>query len=107
MSPVTIAIAGLVAFLVLAPTRRLQRSGWTREALTTYFAAVWLLGMAVAVLPVPARFLVPILLIAYLAPFTSIRAGLGRLFGRPVPRPPVQPERPPVKNVTPPEDRDR
>ena len=101
----TIAIAGLVAFFVLAPTRRLQRSGWTREALTTYFGVVWLLGVAIAVFPLPARLLVPVLLIAYIAPFLTIRAGLRRLLGRPDPRPPVEPQPPPVKNVTPPEDR--
>lgn len=103
----TIAIAGLVAFLVLAPTRRLHLSGWGREAVTTYFVSAWLLGMAVAVLPIPTRFLVPVLLVAYLAPFLTIRAGLGRLFGRPEAPPPVEPKRPPMKDVTPPDQRDR
>lgn len=103
VSEITLAIAALVAFLVLIPTRRLQLNGWSRDALTTYFVAVWLLGVVVAVLPAPTRFLVPILLIAYLAPFVTIRAGLDRLLGRPAPRPPVEPEQPPVKNVTPPD----
>jgi len=104
---VTIAIAGLVAFLVLVPTRRLQRTGWTRQALTTYFVVIWLLGAAVALAPLPARIVVPILVLAYIAPFLTIRAGLRRLLGRSAPPPPAEPIRPTVKNVTPPEDRDR
>jgi hypothetical protein len=101
-----LAIAGLVALLVLLPTRRLHLAGWRREALTTYFASVWLLGTVVAAVASPARFLVPILLIAYLAPFVTPRAGLDRLFGRGPASPPLEPERPPVKNVTPPDARD-
>ncbi len=102
-----LAIAGLVALLVLLPARRLHLAGWRREALTTYFAAVWLLGVVVAVVPAPTRLLVPILLIAYLAPFVTPRAGLDRLFGRGPASPPVEPERPPPRNVTPPDARDR
>ena len=105
VSPVTLVIAVVVGLVVLIPTRRLQLAGWNRDGLWTYFASVWLLGVVVAVLPAPARLLVPILLVAYLAPFLSVRAGLERLFGRPGPPPPVEPEpeKPPIKNVTPPE----
>jgi len=110
MSPVTIAIVGLVALLVLIPTRRLQLAGWRRESLTTYFLTVWLLGTLVAVLPGPARFLVPILLVAYLAPFVTLRDGLNRLLGRPrVDRGGGNGDganRPPAKDVTPREQRD-
>ena len=107
MSPITLAIAAIVAFVVLIPTRRLQLSGWSRDAVLTYFTAVWLLGVLVAILPAPSRLLVPILLVAYLAPFITIRAGIDRLFRGERPVPPVEPERPPVKNVTPPEPPDR
>ncbi|HEX5589634.1 MAG TPA: hypothetical protein VFX65_05035 [Candidatus Limnocylindrales bacterium] len=117
MSPTTIALVGLVALLVLIPTRRLYLAGWRRESLTAYFLAVWLLGAAVAVLRAPATFLVPILLVAYLAPFVTLRDGLDRLFGRPPgsgridgsgmggARPTDEPQ--PVKDVTPPGERDR
>ncbi|HEX4898257.1 MAG TPA: hypothetical protein VFV53_07870 [Candidatus Limnocylindrales bacterium] len=112
MSWTTILLVGLVALLVLIPTRRLQLAGWTRESLTTYYLAVWLLGSAVAVSG-PARFLVPFLIVAYIAPFVTVRDGIDRLLGRP-PRPvpgsdpvggPAEPR--PMKDVTPPEPRDR
>lgn len=111
MSPTTIALIGLVALLVLIPTRRLQLAGWSRQSLTAYFVAVWFLGALVAAVPGPARFLVPILLVAYLAPFVTLRDGLGRLLGRPpaARRGPGERtgEGPPMKNVTPPDERDR
>lgn len=104
MSPLTLAIAGLVALLVLIPTRRLQLKGWSRDALVTYFGAVWLLGVAVAAISAPARLLVPVLLVAYLAPFVTWRQGLDRVRGRPASPPPPPPPR--VKNVTPPDPPD-
>ncbi|MBF8289689.1 MAG: hypothetical protein HW391_657 [Chloroflexi bacterium] len=106
MSPTTIALVGLVALLVLLPTRRLQLAGWSRQSLTAYFLGLWLLGSLVAALPSPARFLIPLLLVIYLAPFVTLRDGINRLLGRP-PRAPDQDapaERPPVKNITPPGD---
>jgi hypothetical protein len=110
MSPTTLALVGLVALLVLIPTRRLQLAGWRRESLTTYFLAVWLLGAVVAALPSPARFLIPLLLVAYLAPFVTIRDGLDRLLGRPRSGggdggARVE-EHPEIKNVTPPDEHD-
>jgi len=107
MSPLTIALVGLVALLVLIPTRRLQLAGFRREWLTTYFLSLWLLGALVAAMPAPARFLVPILLVAYLAPFLTLRDGLDRLLGRPRRGGGAVARRPPVKDVTPPEQRGR
>ncbi|HSO30504.1 MAG TPA: hypothetical protein VLS28_11425 [Candidatus Sulfomarinibacteraceae bacterium] len=114
MSPTTIALVGLVALLVLIPTRRLQLAGWRRESLTAYYLTVWLLGAVVAAMPSPARFLIPLLLVAYLAPFVTLRDGLDRLLGRPRVdrgaggggdgRGGIE-DRPPMKDVTPPTDR--
>ena len=114
MSPTTIAVVGLVALLVLIPTRRLQLAGWRRQPLTTYFLAVWVLGTAVAAVPAPSRFLIPLLLVAYLAPFVTLRDGLDRLRGRPrVDRGSPGPTggesagpRRPMKDVTPPDERE-
>ena len=103
MLAVTLVIAVVVALVVLIPTRRLQLAGWSRDAMWTYFAFVWILGVVVSILPAPARFLVPILLVAYLAPFVSVRAGIDYLFGSRRQDPPVEPEQPPIKNVTPPD----
>ncbi len=112
MSPTTIALAGLIALLVLLPTRRLYLAGLGRDGLLIYYVVVWLLGAAVAAFPSPARFLVPILIVAYLAPFVTLRDGLDRLLGRP-PRDRggsgagrATGDRPPMKNVTPPEQRE-
>jgi hypothetical protein len=109
MSPGTILLVGLVALLVLIPTRRLQLAGWRRESLALYFLGMWLLGAVVAALPAPARFLIPILLVAYLAPFVTLREGIDRLLGRrPRPRGGADPGggdgRPPMKDVTPPRE---
>ncbi|HEX9550618.1 MAG TPA: hypothetical protein VF971_05960 [Candidatus Limnocylindrales bacterium] len=113
MSPTTVLLLGLVALLVLIPTRRLMLAGWSREALTAYYIGVWVLGAAVAVVRAPATFLVPIFIVAYIAPFVTLRDGINRLLGRPR-RPdgdavdgPDQGERGPMKDVTPPEQRDR
>jgi hypothetical protein len=111
MSPTTVLLVGIVALLVLIPTRRLMIAGWKREALTTYYLAMVLLGLVVAVMRGPATFLVPILLVAYLAPFVTLRDGIDRLLGRPrrqdgdpvdAPAPPR-----PMKDVTPPDQQDR
>jgi hypothetical protein len=115
MSPTTVLLVGLVALLVLIPTRRLMIAGWKRESLTAYFVAVWVLGAAVAVMRAPATFLVPILIVAYLAPFVTLRDGIDRLLGRPrgpggdtVDGPADGADRPrPMKDVTPPDQQDR
>ena len=106
--PTIVLVTGLiVGLMVLIPTRRLQLAGWGQRALTGYFVAVWLLGVAVALVPLPARFLVPILLVACVAPFISIRAGIDRLLGGRRRRGTAEPTRPPMKNVTPPGSPDR
>ena len=83
-----IAIIGL---LVLIPTRRLFLAGWSPSALTAYFLIVAVLALFVAELRGPARYLIPILVIAYIAPFITARDGIARLRNRtngvpPVPR---------------------
>jgi len=117
VSPTTLLLVGIVALLVLLPTRRLQLAGWSRQNLTLYFLGMWALGALVAALPAPARFLIPILLVAYLAPFVTLREGLDRLMGRPPRSRGDIPGSggpggggdapPPIKNVTPPDERAR
>jgi len=96
VSPYLLGLAGLLAVLMLLPTRRLFVAGWDRPALTTYFVAMWGLAMLAALAEGPLRYLVPVLLVGYLAPFITFRAGVVRVFGA----------RRPVRNVTPqkPED---
>jgi hypothetical protein len=78
-----LAVLGVVlALLVLIPTRRLYLAGWRGLPLWGYFAVLVCFGLLVAELRAPARFLVPLLVIAYLAPFVTGRAGFDRLLGR-------------------------
>jgi hypothetical protein len=81
--PQALAVLAIVlAALVLIPTRRLYLAGWRGPALWAYFVIVVGLGLLIAELRAPARFLVPILVVAYLAPFVTARAGIDRLLGR-------------------------
>ena len=56
-----------------------------------------LLGLVVAELPGPARYLVPIMVLAYITPFVAARMGLNR--SRVTRQPTVTVERPEVKQV--------
>lgn len=103
LSPGFLALGLLLAVLVLLPTRRLHLAGWPTSWLASYYLGVLMLALLVAELRGPAKFLVPILVVVYLAPFVTLREGIARLIGgppRPSPAPP--PHRPP-KNVTPPD----
>ena len=82
MSPLTIGLALVIALLVAIPTRRLAISGARRETLAVYFVGVWALGLFVAIAHGPVRVLLPILLVAYLAPFVTLGPGLDRLRDR-------------------------
>jgi hypothetical protein len=100
-----LALGLVVGLLVLLPARRLQLAGLSGRAIGLYAVALWLAGMALAVRPVGARFLIPIVLLAYMAPFVAAPEVLGRVLRRGQPRdPPADPPRPPMKNVTPPDD---
>ena len=101
MGPQTIGLGLLLALLVLVPTRRLALGGASRANLTAYFLGVWLLGMF-AVIAAGPRFLIAVLLVAYLAPFLTLNAGLAELtrrFGFGGSR--RGPVRPAMKDVTP------
>ena len=115
MSTLTfVLLTAAIGALVLIPTRRLFLAGWSSQALATYFVIVVALGLVVAELRGPARYLIPIFVLAYIAPFVTAREGVARLrdrFGRPRPGTsgeragaPTEP-RPEPRNVTPPDDR--
>jgi hypothetical protein len=97
-----IALGILVALVVLLPARRLHLAGFSRGVVAVYALGVWALAMVLAIRPVLIRFLVPILVVLYLAPFVTapgrmtaiVRRGRG---------PRGDPPRPPMKNVTPPD----
>ena len=98
--PWLLALGLVLGLLVLVPARRLQLAGLAPRTIGLLAATLWALGMLVAIRPVSSRVLIPILLIAYIAPFVTAPDRLGRVLGRarggsgPAPRQPM-------KNVTP------
>ena len=103
MGPQTIGLALLLALLALVPTRRLAQGGASQATLAAYFLGLWLLSV-ITVLAGGNRLLVAVLLVAYLAPFVTLSAGLAELrrrFGFRPGGPPREPVRPPMKDVTP------
>jgi hypothetical protein len=86
-------VAGLVG---LIPVWRLRAAGWSAGALATCWI-LYTLGIFVAVrFPGPFRLVLPILVVAYVAPFIAGPERLSRVLGK------RTPAVPPVKNVTPP-----
>ncbi len=101
LSPALVGLVLALGLLVLLPARRLHLGGWPSSWIAAYYITVLVLALLVAELRGPARFLVPILVVAYLAPFVTLREGLARLIGRPQAPPPAR--RDPPRNVTPPD----
>ncbi|MEA2619521.1 MAG: hypothetical protein QOC97_294 [Chloroflexota bacterium] len=103
-TPALLAIALVLGLVVLLPARRLQLAGFRGRSIGAYAAFLWALAFVLAIRPIAARFLIPILVIAYLAPFVVAPARMARMLARgrgghhePAP--------PPMKNVTPPDER--
>ena len=98
-APWLLALGLVLGLIVLIPARRLQLAGLSRVAVGSYAAFLWALGMFVAIRPIGIRFLLPILLIMYVAPFVAGPERVARVLARRRPD-----DRPPMKNVTPPDD---
>ena len=101
LPPWLLALGLILGLLVLFPARRLQLAGLSGRAIGLYAVLVWLTGFVMVIRPVGARFLIPIALLAYIAPFVAAPEVVGRVLRR---GPPPDPPRPPMKNVTPPDD---
>ncbi len=105
LSPWLLALGLVLGVVVLLPARRLQLAGLSGRAIGLYAGALWLMGFLMVVRPVGARFLIPIALLAYVAPFVAAPEVVGRVLRRGRLRDsPADPARPPIKNVTPPDD---
>jgi hypothetical protein len=100
--PALLAIGIVIALVVLLPARRLHLAGFSREVITVYALGVWALAMVLAIRPVLIRFLVPILVVLYLAPFVTAPGRMSAIVRRGR-GPRGDPPRPPMKNVTPPD----
>ncbi len=97
LSPALLALALVLVVVLLAPTERLRRAGWPPRALGGYLVAMVLLGLLASELVAADRFLIPILVVGYLAPFVAARPAMDRL--RPFRRASVTVDRPPIKHV--------
>ncbi|HEU0245167.1 MAG TPA: hypothetical protein VFQ75_14790 [Candidatus Limnocylindrales bacterium] len=95
MSPLLLLIVLVAALIGLIPVWRLRAAGWPRRwlviAWVAYSGAVFLAVRA----PVATRFLLPILVLAYVAPFVAGPERLTRVL-----RGPAEPPRP-IIDVTP------
>ena len=111
-APWLLASGLLLGLSVLLPARRLYDGGISTGVITGYALILWLLGMFVLWRPIGGKFIVPILLVAYIAPFVAGPdriARLGRIqSGRAGRKGGGRGEpgraKPPMKNVTPPEE---
>src|ERR671910_2126359 len=94
--PWLLALGLVLGLLVLLPARRLQLAGLAPRTIGLLALTLWALAMLVAIRPGATRVLIPILLLAYLAPFVAAPDRVGRFLGRG-----GGSGRPPIKNVTP------
>ena len=97
LSPAVIGLAIVVALVALLPARRLQLAGLAPRLIGAYAAVLWLAGMLVVLSPGAARWLAPMLLVAWIGPFVVAPERLNRVLRRGGPGTGF------VRNVTPPE----
>jgi hypothetical protein len=95
-APWLLALALVLGLLMLVPARRLRSAGLDPSTIGFYAVVVWALAMLVAVRPFGTRVLVPVVLLAFLAPFLAPPETIARLLRR------REPPRP-IKDVTPPD----
>lgn len=96
-APWLLALGLVLALIVLIPAKRLQLAGVSGRVTGAYVIALWLMAMAITIRPVGIRFLLPIVLIAYLAPFVAGPDRVARVLAR------RRVGQPPMKDVTPPD----
>jgi hypothetical protein len=105
LPPALLAIGLVLGLVVLLPARRLRLAGLSAAAIGLYTIFVWALAFFVVVRPVAGRFLVPILIITFVAPFIVAPERISALVRRQRDGP-DDPPKPPMKNVTPPDDQE-
>ena len=96
-APWLVALGLVIGLLVLVPARRLQLAGLSRRTIGLYALSLWVLAMVVAIRPGATRIVIPMLLIAYVAPFVVAPEAIGRIARRGR----IDPPPPPIKDVTP------
>jgi hypothetical protein len=107
--PWLLALALVLALLALIPARRLQLAGFSARAIGGYAIVLWGFAMLIAIRPGATRVLIPMLLVAYIAPFVAGPDTVRRVLRRPAggPGAGVTGDTPrPMKDVTPREPED-
>ena len=102
--PWLLALALVLALLALIPARRLQLAGFSARAIGGYAIVLWGFAMLIALRPGATRVLIPMLLVAYIAPFVAGPDTVRRVLRRPAGGPGggVAGKAPrPMKDVTP------
>lgn len=103
LEPLPIALGLIIALLVLIPARRLQLGGFRTRTIAAYAIVTWALAFFLALRPFAARFLVPILVLLYIAPFIVAPERMTEVARRIRSGGRDDPPRPPMKDVTPPD----
>lgn len=101
LSPTLLALLLAVFLLAMLPTRRLYLAGWSGGALASYLVVLMAFGLLLADLRGPTRYLVPVAVVLYVAPFTPVPAAIRRWQVAWAARHGAAAA--PMKNVTPPE----
>jgi hypothetical protein len=83
----TLLILLVVGLLALMPVWRLRAAGWPSHWLFTAWLAISITAFLVIRFPLPFRFLLPILVLAVLAPFVAGPERVARVLGGRDPRP--------------------
>ena len=96
MTPTLIAIVLGAGLLALVPTRRVAERTDHRWAVAAWWLGLWLLLIAIVVVPPLRRIAVPVAIVLAVAPWLNLPDAVTRFLG-------VSRRRPPPRNVTPPE----
>ena len=81
MSPALLLILLVAGLVAMIPVWRLRAAAWSAQSLFTAWV-VYAIGIFVAVrFPGPVRFLIPVLVLAYVAPFVAGPERLARILG--------------------------
>jgi len=89
MSPLLLLIALVAGLLALLPVWRLHQAGWPARTLLTAWVVYWLAIFVGMRFPGPLRLLLPVLFVAYVAPFVAGPERLARVIRRRRPEPGV------------------
>jgi hypothetical protein len=86
LTPAVLLTVLVIGMLALLPVQRLRAAGWPFRWLLAAWLTYTIAGILIIRVPGPFRFLLPILVLAILAPFVAGPERLTRLLGGRLPR---------------------